>query len=294
MRKLKIKTLLWFCLMALFVSCTDNDDQDCAEHQTKTSYAEQVNPFNEIGEVHNDLLQSFGLYAKKDLDAFVKNSEVGDNEMDEFLEKSLITLQSIISSQMSIANDSAAYIINESINMFNQCAILNQNDGLSKTIREQIDTANSIQDLIASISAIEADLVAKYSIDKSCESDLIAITVFKYSLNYWNTAFSDVANPWFNFLNATYENQTIAYVSSKGLFKDIWDKVKNAAHQVTTWVSNNWEHIATGVVIAALSDYSGARCAAFGFGNPIVIGLSAGVCSVIGGLTGWTDYSIIH
>lgn len=288
-----ILSCLYFCMVVSLVSCSEDEQMYDNNNQVKKSLINDANPFNEIGNLHNRLLHSFGIAAQEELDAFVKNVKVGDTEMSILIDTSLSITKSVLLSEFSIPNDSIVAIINNGINMFNSKAILDEQDTLSETIRMAIKNASNIQELISSISEIESELVSKYNLTQSCRNDLIAITIFKYSLNYWNDAFTDTTNPWFKFVNSTYKNQEIAYISSKGLFRDIWDKIKDAACQVSTWVCSNWQNIASGALMAGLSDYSGARITLF-TANPVIIGMTAGVSSIIGGLSGWTGYNIFH
>ncbi len=277
------------CAAMLFASCS-NDEQvyDAANQQKTVTVKNLNNPFEQIGAVHNELLNSFGVSMKDELDAFSKRKQVNDAEMAEWLDASMQTAQSLVATRLSISEDSASSIVNSGIDMLNLNTAINSNDATTIEVRKAIQNASSIQDLISSVCAIETSLLNKYSVDKSVEDDLIAITVLKYSLFYWEDAFTNAKNPWFNYLNATYENQSVAYLASKGPLKDLWNKVKDGLDKAAAWVSDNWSNIRRGAIVAGLSDYSGAQITAF-TGNPVVIGLGAGIASIVGGLSGWAN-----
>ncbi len=294
MRVIRLTLSVLVLLSAMLVSCQDNDNE--LEIVKKTSDGSVIlysNPFNIIGEHHNQILMQVGINMESIFDTFLDKRTVSDSDIENLLQHSVGAIVNNITLQYAISQDSSYSIVENAINFMRRDDFLSLKGETNEYIYNLIENNTNIDSLILAVFEYEKRLSEYYSLgDTTIVSDLISITVFKYSLLFWKDAFFNTQNPWNSFLIQTYVRKNISYLETKGLLKDIWEQVKNGIKKTTNWVSNNLDHIFTGITIGAIGDFSGASIAARNVPNIYVVAISSAVCSIIGGLTGWTPYTI--
>lgn len=247
------------------------------------------NPFNNVGEVHNELLQLLGETMHSELGEFVSKKGITANDMENLLQSSLYKTSELLTYRFNIPPNYSESIIDHSIEVYQQNRFLNDANDVTKRIQNLITDCSDVDELIEKVYSVELELCDIYSKgDTKITEDLMAVTVLKYSLLFWKDAIQNINNPWNAYLTAAYVNGDISYIGSKGILKDVWGKIKDGTKKLVGWVEENCDKLISTTVMIGISDYSGVKLTAF-TANPAIIGISAGICSATGALSGWIN-----
>lgn len=239
--------------------------------------------FEEIGEMHNEILWNIGVEFKEDLHNIVLNNGISEADA--------MTLQAriedwgkkYISIQMNGVCDSL--LKNWHIDVaWSTNAIIT--DSLLNLI---LDQATSMDDLFKKIEEHEDEIYSNMtSLNDTIQ--LLSLVIMRHSLGFWIDAYYNIENPW----------HEIAYympypIDSKGL-PGIWNGIKKwAKEKVAPFIMN----IATAVVeLVAMDFITWTACTAkwtrfgallgvpqIGFGASVVF---SAMGSAAGGVYGWT------
>ncbi len=293
--KLSKAFLIIMCLAftsSFLTSCSEDEISEQQEAMITpkiNSLTNPNNPFNNVGQVHNELLGLFGEAMQDGLKKFLQKTEITADDMEMLLQSSMDTLTELLSYRFNIPTNYSVSIIENSIEVYQQNRFLNDVNDITERIQKLIANCSDLDELISKVYSMEIELCDTYSKgDTKVAEDLMAVTVLKYSLLFWKDAFQNTENPWNAYLTAAYLNGDITYIDSKGILKDLWSKIKDGTSKIAGWVKENCDKLISSAVMVGLSDYSGVKITAF-TANPVIIGIGASTCSVIGALSGWTN-----
>ncbi len=274
---------------ALFTSCEkEEDNSNIAVGESKSSNGE--NPFDFIGEKHNEILNYMGFELKDHLNELAEKEEISDDDRDKMFNHIIEILPDVV------AKNSILDISADEINSFMESyftfleeeeyetSVINNPDFqiLKDILNESCEIVNPIE---------EAEFIRTkgfellYSAEKWEDTCiLVFLNVYEHSLLYWEDAFINPDNPWYNFL------QSHNYSKSKekpNFINKAWAYVKKGWNKLTDWLygkkeNYTWQNI-------AIADAGGA---AYGF---VRIGSMSGIGGgIIGGVCTGAISSLIN
>lgn len=245
---------------AFFASCEkDEDNSNIAVGESKSSNGE--NPFDFIGEKHNEILNYMGFELKDHLNELAEKEEISDVDREEFFNHIIEILPDVVA-QNSILDISADEINSFMESYFTfleeeeyETSVINNPDFqiLKDILNESCEIVNPIE---------EAEFIRTkgfellYSAEKWEDTCiLVFLNVYEHSLLYWEDAFINPENPWYNFLQSIDNSKQI---SSKALptVKEICAYIKKGVDKVGDWLhgvfrSYTWRNIAEADAIGA-------------------------------------------
>lgn len=274
----------------IFASCSENElnesPQTLQNHiQTKSSYIINENPFNYVGEEHNNILLDVGYEMQNTFDEMIARTSITSSYLDSVSQEGIAKSIEVITEHNNISKDSVAYYVNKELIGLSTRDIINNPNGIDLQIQSIYKESNGDMDkLMDDVCALESTLVKDYNGGKEeVKNDLITITVLKYSLIFWNDAYANSYNPWNKFFHAAYVNKELKYITSKNILDAICNGFKSAAN----WVAGNCSNLVSCVGEVAIFDAAGAgtliEC------GPVIAGAGAAVSSVLGGIHGWRN-----
>lgn len=215
MKKVLLPTLL--VLGCLFVSCEQNLDENPIRQKNDV---ESINPYDYVGESHNEMLDSFMDYLDGEksfstYDLYAYNAQNNLLESNETKETFVNNLQSIddISYNLLFNNsfDLSSVIDNEQIviylNKFKdimQECIINSKEGINPSaFSSEIKVLED--EVISSLNSTQDTSKMKDYVRVLC-----MLSIAKHSYSYWYEAiFDKVGNSWSYFIHNRFENMTL-------------------------------------------------------------------------------------
>lgn len=266
----KKKTLLLTTIMISFgilFGCSKNDN--VTNFNTKESTVVTEDPFATIGEYHNQFLQDIGIQYRETIESLPLSQpidSVGENLINNILNYTVARLSSDIENADTLVYTSNRYFIS-AIEEFEDEPLL----------AELLDKSESIDELLYLINSEKKILINNLS-SKEDTSLLLSLTIFEYSIQYWDNAYNDKDNPWHNLI-VSMEQQ----LDTKGS----WNLYK----KILSWYKANKQQLRNAAVSGGLFDYIAAKAIVEHFpavlAHPWILGAIIGVSSAAGVLAGW-------
>ena len=221
--------------------------------------AEQMDTFDSIGFLHNEMLDYFGYFMRDTLNMYAERGEMNECELNNltnrFFEKGLefsimhgVTERTplmvdayyrMIGSDTSIVDS----LLGNSIHDFEQLLSSLDFDNVDNAVRQ---LSHAKENVCSNMQTFEDTTLA------------IMISVYKFSLRYWNDVSNDIQSPWYEFYHSQIDVNDSGSCSDyhtannvKKVFKKIGNFFSNIFNSVVN--SKTFEVAATDVVSAVLN-----------------------------------------
>jgi hypothetical protein len=250
----------------VFISCTKDENKGDEVGNLKSTIN---NPFDFIGEKHNEILHYMGLEMRDTLNYYAQKATITDADRENMFNYILVTMPNVISSNsildisgQEISNAMETYIDFLKEDQLDSLFINNPDFQIIKTaINEISNISNATQQAIA-LEAKQLEILS--SANKFADTcAVIFLNVYEHSIIYWENALNDTNSPWYNFLQSINNSKKI---SSKALptYKELCVYIGNGYNKVCNWLHDKfsgytWRNIAE-------ADALGAGYGAFSLG----------------------------
>jgi hypothetical protein len=275
-------------LSPLFFSCSDESTEVTTDNHQVTCNLEKNfintrNPFNYLGEIHNEMLSLVSDTLRTQLDNIVESGTYSSVIRERFGSFAVDYLCSIARDRYNWRIDNMEDLVIRQISSIR----LDTTKEIYQIIKSAVISATeSEEQFFSSISESETRLINRYmDNDTSVISTLQSLAVFKHSLLFWLDAFTNTSNPWNNFLSAYYFSGTIHFYAYKGIFTNLFNAVESFVETMVDFVSDNVLGIVSGAICFAATDME-LIPASMGLLGPIggaVVGVGASAIVGLGG-----------
>lgn len=262
------KTIIIFLVAIIAVGCTKQNDNTLIKTINQANNVFD-NPYAVIGQYHNEMLDSIGNTFSYSL------SRIGSDDLtiDE-CENLVDSIFTYIVTVLSDFTDNASHYIYESQVAFEKELTIFDGDTM---IERLLQESNDFDDLICKIQEEEMSIGSDIS-DSEVASKLLSLTIFEYSIQYWNNAYLNELSPWHNVI-VSFDDGTV----SKGPL-GLYRKIKR-------WYLDHRNQFLNAAVSGGMFDYLAAKAIIKAFpavaSNIWILAAILGTSSAIGVILGW-------
>lgn len=297
----KVATLI--AVIITLSSCQEDDPEmylgqqetkiEQLQYSDNSNIGNDENYFNTIGVLHNSILMDVGYQVKEDFRKLILKKDVTDEDLRNIAEKIIHHCYNVTDKENGIGFEKFESELCKILDTANSQNIFPISSGIDSSIFQIVENANNnIEDLFVAIDKLEQRIIDKIKQgETSMEKDLLSLTIFKYSIHFWNDVAINSSNPWNDFFKAAYIKNDLTYIGdlNKGLFLDIWNSAKRVVGRVCDFVEKYAGNAIKAIVGATTIDYVAAKTVGSVaiFNIPTAAGLVA-VGSALGGIYGWT------
>lgn len=258
MKTLKNKTILFAVAAilvagsAFFASCEKDENPNLGVRELKSSNTE--NPFDFIGEKHNEILHYMGLEMKDTLNYYAQKPVITDTDRENMFNYILATIPNVISNNsiLNISGQEIDGVIENYIDFLEEdqldlLFINNPDFQIIKTIINEISDITDVNQQATILKAKQIEILS--SANKFTDTCVVIfLNVYEHSILYWENALRDSNSPWHNFLQSINNNKQ---VSSKAIpiIGDLCAYFKRGIEKVGDWLHetfrrHTWENVA--------------------------------------------------
>lgn len=272
----------------LFFSCSDESTEVTTDNHQVTynlekSFINSRNPFNHLGEMHNDMLSLISDTLRPQLEDIMASGTYSSVIRERYGSFAIDYLCRIARDRYNWQIDNMEDFIIGQISSIR----LDTTKEIYQIIKNAVNSATENEEqFFNSISESETRLITRYTDnDTSVISTLQSLAVFKHSLLFWLDAFTNTSNPWNNFLSAYYFSGTIHFYAYKGIFTNLFNAVESFVETVVDFVSDNVLGIVSGAICFAATDMEliPASIGLLGPVGGVVVGVGASAIVGLGG-----------
>ena len=248
---------------AFFTSCEkDEDNSNIAVGESKSSNGE--NPFDFIGEKHNEILNYMGFELKDHLNELAEKEEISDKDREEFFNHIIEILPDVVAqnSILDISKEEFDIVLENFYESLENDEYDNymSDDPNFQVLKDILNEASYISDIKQHTEFIEEKEleVLSYANEFSDTCIIIFLNVYRHSALYWEDAFNNPNNPWNNFLQSSSNwDKKIFSKEEESRWNKFWDKVSYKWYKFKQWVgdlftSDTWLVTATADAMGAL------------------------------------------
>jgi len=262
-----------------FVACSKTDESTIIPESIVNKISNSNNPYNYIGTLHNEILDSVGCRLKLEIANFASISNKDSAMYTSFENLLWININDLmikhfnsIMPEETLNSDEINALLTVRFTPENYDEI--SKDTLALAILERIFAPQytSVETLLDSILSIEQNYLDPSVSDNVKAKILPMIAVLKYSLVYWSNVADTPSNPWYPLLSNIKSKGIPSPGGLIGKLRELWTKFNNN-HPVAARV--------------AVADAEGALVGAvFGLATPATVGSSMLITSAAYSLIG--------
>ena len=244
---------------AFFTSCEKDVTSNLEVGELKVSEVE--NPFDFIGEKHNEILHYMGMEMKDTLDYYAQKGVVTDEDRENVFSYILATMPDVISknsilntSEQEINGFMETYIDFLKEDQFESLFINNPDFQIIKTIMNEVSSIPSAKQQAEIVRAKQLEILS--SANKWADTCVVVfLNVYEHSIVYWEDALINTSSPWYKFFQSIDNSKQI---SSKALpsWKEACAYIKKGFDKACDWIHEvfsgyTWRNIAEADAIGA-------------------------------------------
>lgn len=228
---------------AFFTSCEKDVTSNLEVGELKVSEVE--NPFDFIGEKHNEIIHYMGLEMKDTLDYYAQKEALTNEDRERMFNYILEILPTVITKHSIL--DTPKEEFNNVLNHFYQTLDYDNYDNLIfnnpdfdvlKNILNEASYFTDVNQQVAFIKTKELELLPSVK-ELSDTCILVFLNVYRHSVTYWENAFKSPDNPWYNFLQSSSDCGKKMYskeIDWGGMWNRFSDNVSYGWYKFKKWV----------------------------------------------------------
>ena len=263
----KIFGMMLFASALLLTGC----QKDNVEANNDLQKKGVVNPFASVGVAHNNFLMDLG-YEFEDL--LNSDKPLDSVEAEALIDGFLNYTKGELSEYAMPMGLNVDDFVDESFVAF--CDFFDEYDDDSM-LESLLEESKDMSNLLANVRDLEADIILNMQTHQDSAS-LMSLTIFEYSLMFWDDAYTNAQNPWHSVMQSLQSQ-----FDSKGSL--------SLLKKIRKWWNANKNRIVGSVLTGGYFDYKAAEAIIEVFpevlSQPWILGAIIGLGSAAGVVVAW-------